>query len=63
MGFGLFSRVSRVQEACVVIGVWIVVLVFSQFWMRQFYFGPLEWVWRSLTYGEREPFQRAPGGN
>jgi len=57
-GFGLFSRVSRVQEALVVAAVWIVVLVFSRLWMARFYFGPLEWVWRSLTYGEREPFRR-----
>jgi uncharacterized protein len=62
-GFGLFSKVSRVQEAVVVVAVWIVVLIFSRLWMRRFYFGPLEWVWRSLTYGEREPFRRvhSPG--
>lgn len=27
-------------------------------WMRNFYFGPLEWLWRSLTYMEREPLRR-----
>jgi uncharacterized protein len=57
-GFGLFARVDRVQEAVVVLVVWIIVFAFSQLWMRQFYFGPLEWLWRSLTYREREPFRR-----
>jgi uncharacterized protein len=58
-GLGLFARVTRVQEGMVVLAVWIVVLVFSRLWMRRFYFGPLEWLWRSLTYGEREPFRRS----
>jgi uncharacterized protein len=58
-GLGLFARVSRLQEILVVLAVWIVVLVFSRLWMRRFYFGPLEWLWRSLTYGEREPFRRS----
>jgi uncharacterized protein len=41
-----------------VLAVWMVVLAFSRFWMRRFFFGPLEWLWRSLTYREREPFRR-----
>jgi len=57
-GFGLFAKVSRVQQAIVVAAVWIVVLVFSRLWMRNLYFGPLEWLWRSLTYREMEPFRR-----
>jgi uncharacterized protein len=57
-GFGLFAKVSRIEEALVVLAVWMVVLAFSHFWMRRFFFGPLEWLWRSLTYREREPFRR-----
>jgi uncharacterized protein len=43
-GFGRFARVNR------------------QLWMRSFYlgpFGPLEWLWRSLTYQRIEPFRRS----
>jgi uncharacterized protein len=57
-GFGLFAKVSRGQEALVVLAVWIVVVVFSRLWMQRFNFGPLEWLWRSLTYREREPLRR-----
>jgi uncharacterized protein len=28
-------------------------VVFSVWWLRSFQFGPLEWVWRSLTYGTK----------
>jgi uncharacterized protein len=58
-GLGLFAKLDRLQCAATVIAVWIVVFVVSQFWMRHFCFGPLEWLWRSLTYMEREPFRRA----
>jgi len=57
-GFGLFELVDRLQGAAIVVAVWIAVFVFSQVWMRNFYFGPLEWLWRSLTYMEREPLRR-----
>jgi uncharacterized protein len=60
-GLGLFSKVSRVQEVLVMVAVWMVVLVFSRLWMRRFYFGPLEWAWRSLTYREIEPLGRSSG--
>lgn len=59
-GFGLFARVNRMEEVAVVLAVWMVVLGFSVVWMRHFYYGPLEWLWRSLTYGEKEAFRRKP---
>jgi len=27
----------------------------SYIWLARFRYGPLEWVWRSLTYGRVEP--------
>ena len=33
-------------------------VVFANVWMRFFVAGPLEWLWRSLSYGERQPFGR-----
>ena len=38
--------------------VWAIVSVTSQLWMHGFYYGPLEWLWRSLTYLELERFRR-----
>ncbi|HSN69491.1 MAG TPA: DUF418 domain-containing protein, partial [Thermoanaerobaculia bacterium] len=31
----------------------------SAWWMRRFRFGPVEWVWRSLTYGRMQPMRAA----
>ncbi len=59
-GFGLYGRVSRVEQLGIVIAVWIVELTLSPIWLRHFRFGPFEWLWRSLTYGHRQPMRRAP---
>ncbi len=52
-GLGLFARLERKQIVLVVVGIWIVQLIVSPIWLRHFRFGPLEWIWRSLTYGSR----------
>jgi uncharacterized membrane protein YeiB len=37
--------------------VWLVILIVSPIWLRHFRFGPLEWLWRSLTYWKKQPFR------
>ncbi|MDR3638878.1 MAG: DUF418 domain-containing protein [Isosphaeraceae bacterium] len=58
-GFGLFGRLQRVQLLGVVLAVWATQLVVSPLWLRVFRFGPVEWLWRSLTYGRRQPMIRS----
>ena len=50
-GLGLFGKVDRVGQLLIVLGIWMVLLVTSSAWLRKFRYGPLEWLWRSLTYG------------
>jgi uncharacterized protein len=54
-GFGLFGKVSRVGQISICVAVWLVEIPLSRAWMRRFRFGPLEWLWRSLTYWRRMP--------
>lgn len=49
-GLGLFGELQRYQLYEIVVGVWIFQILFSLLWMRYFKMGPLEWLWRSLTY-------------
>jgi uncharacterized protein len=37
--------------------VWTALLIASPLWLSRFAFGPLEWVWRSLTYLRRQPMR------
>ena len=59
VGFGLFSKLQRYEMYYVVLGVWIVQIIYSHLWLRYFQFGPLEWLWRSLTYWKRQPIKRS----
>jgi len=54
-GFGLFGSVDRVGQLGIVLAIWAAQLVIAPIWIRHFEFGPLEWLWRSLTYGKVQP--------
>ncbi len=47
---GLFGELNRPQLYLVCGAVWIVMLAWSLWWLERFRFGPLEWLWRCLTY-------------
>ena len=59
-GLGWFGSVDRLGQMGVVAAVWALQLAASPLWLRRFRFGPVEWAWRSLTYGARQPLRRAP---
>ena len=56
-GFGLFGQLARHQLYYVVGAIWLFQLVMSPIWLKFFYFGPLEWLWRSLTYKKLQPMR------
>ena len=51
-GFGLYGDVSRDMLFAIVAGVWVLQLIWSPPWLSRFKMGPLEWVWRRLSYGK-----------
>lgn len=53
----LYGQLEYYQWYCVVIAIWCLNLLFSSLWLRAFAFGPLEWLWRSLTYWKMQPFR------
>jgi uncharacterized protein len=61
-GLGLFGRLQFYQLFYVVAGVWAVNLIVSPIWLRYWRFGPVEWVWRSLTYWKVQPMRRREAG-
>ena len=50
IGFGLFGSMGIAQLYIVVVLIWLSQLIYSPFWLSRFKYGPLEWVWRKLTY-------------
>lgn len=57
-GLGLFGQVGRVGQLGIVVTVWAAQLALSPVWLRRFRFGPFEWLWRTLSYMEVQPFRR-----
>jgi len=49
----LYGRVEPAGLWAIVAGVWLLQLIWSPLWLSRFEMGPLEWVWRCLTYGRR----------
>jgi len=56
-GFGYFGSVPRTGQILIVFAIYAAQLVIAPLWLRHFRLGPLEWLWRSLTYGKRQPFR------
>ncbi|GAA4345631.1 DUF418 domain-containing protein [Kangiella taiwanensis] len=58
-GFGLFAQLERYQLMLIVAVIFVAQLIWSPWWLSRFRYGPLEWLWRSLSYGKLQPFKRA----
>ena len=54
-GLGLFEQVDRLSQIAIVVAIWVLQLLWSPWWLARFRFGPLEWLWRSLTYMKLQP--------
>lgn len=55
---GLFGQLNRPQLYIVMALVWVVMLAWSKPWLDRYRYGPLEWLWRCLTYGQLFPLQK-----
>jgi len=50
-GLGRFGQVDRWQQVQIALALFAVQAALSPLWLRHFRFGPMEWLWRGLTYG------------
>jgi uncharacterized protein len=57
-GFGLFGEFQRHELLYVVFAIWIFQLIASPLWLQYFAFGPLEWLWRNLSYNKRHALRK-----
>ncbi len=52
IGFGLFGQLRFHEIYYVVFAIWVAQLIVSPLWLKSYRYGPLEWLWRRLTYGQ-----------
>ncbi|RKH95598.1 DUF418 domain-containing protein [Corallococcus sp. AB038B] len=61
-GLGLVGHTPPSRTVLMCLGVFAAQVAFSHWWLARFRFGPVEWLWRSLTYGRLQPMRLAPAG-
>lgn len=52
IGLGWGAGMGLLYVVLIATGVYFMEIVFSRFWLHYCRFGPLEWIWRTLTYGK-----------
>jgi uncharacterized protein len=57
-GFGLFGEFQRHELLYIVFTIWIFQLIASPIWLKYHYFGPLEWLWRNLSYQKKHALKK-----
>ena len=58
-GLGLFGSVGRAGLYLFCFGMWAAMLAWSKPWLARFHYGPLEWLWRSLSRLSLQPMRKA----
>lgn len=62
IGLGFGAETGLLGTEIVALGIYVFEVIFSMCWIRFFNFGPLEWIWRMLTYGRPFPLLRSRSG-
>lgn len=58
-GLGAFETMPRLWQIPFALALFAVQVAISHAWLRYFRFGPLEWIWRAMTYLQWPPLRRA----
>lgn len=57
-GLGLYGEVGRGGQTLFVFAVFALQVVASRWWLARFRYGPMEWLWRAITYLRLPPMRR-----
>lgn len=57
-GLGFFGRVNGIIGFGLTLVIYLLQIPLSHWWMGRFKYGPAEWLWRSLTYGQWQSLKR-----
>jgi uncharacterized protein len=56
-GLGLYGKVGPALGLVLTVAIFLVQIPLSVWWLKRFRFGPMEWLWRSLTYAKLQPMR------
>jgi uncharacterized protein len=52
-GFGQFGKVGALGATLIALAIFLFQIIVSALWLSYFSYGPMEWIWRQLTYRQR----------
>lgn len=58
-GLGLYGQFSLALALLLCLAIYALQLFVSSVWLSRFRYGPMEWLWRSLTYGSLSKIPRS----
>ncbi len=58
-GLGLFGKFNAWEGMLLALIIFGLQIPFSKFWLKYYHYGPFEWLWRSLTYLQWQPFRKS----
>jgi len=58
VGLGFGGNIGPAIFIPVSLGIYIIQIIYSTWWLKYFNYGPMEWVWRMLTYGKILPMRK-----
>jgi len=56
-GFALYGKVGPALGLVLTVAIFLLQVPLSVWWLARFQFGPVEWLWRSLTYWRLQPLR------
>ena len=56
-GLGLYGQVGPAVGVVLTASIFVLQILLSVWWMQRYRFGPMEWLWRTLTYGKFQPMR------
>jgi len=59
-GLGLYGSISYTVGFVLVFGFFIIQILVSKWWVTRFQYGPVEYIWRWATYGQKPMFKKKP---
>lgn len=54
-GLALYGQIGAAAGIVLSVAIYLLQVLFSRWWLHHFRYGPMEWLWRTLTYGHRQP--------
>ena len=55
---GLFGRIGPAVGLVATVILFAAQVVMSNWWLKRYRFGPMEWLWRGMTYGKFPSMRR-----